>query len=122
MLTWYCPEKVRTAAAIANQRQPRLFAFRRTISGRRTMSLDLGNLGILDDFGPFLQLGVDPLGELIRSIGNRYETERGELFGHIGRCNDSCDVALPLVDDGTRSPGRDDNAGQCVGLLIGYAC
>ena len=66
--------------------------------------------GGLDDAHPFVRLGLDVGREFIRRAGDDFHAFRHHPLLQLGRAQAARDFLVELVDDGTRRPGRRQNA------------
>src|SRR5262249_29796562 len=62
--------------------------------------------GILDDFGPFDDVGLDDGGELRGGAGNGIESELSKFFAHVRLCCDPRNLLMQLAQNGRWRAGR----------------
>src|SRR5215469_5594927 len=62
--------------------------------------------GVLNDLGPFDDVGLDDGGEFLGRTTNRIETELSELLADIGLCCDLRNLPMQLAHDRCGRVGR----------------
>src|SRR5215469_3821887 len=72
-------------------------------SGRLEQAAFLKSIGpdvrIVHHLGPFGDLGLDPLAEMLRRIRDRLEAQIQQPLPDLGQCDHARDLAVPALDD-----------------------